>query len=78
MIVAALRSRNGGRSAVVQKIGAAETASEVLKGRAGTAKRGDLTRILDRAPDAPPLPKDSFCFAKLPRLTFQVGRADKD
>ncbi|WP_281352994.1 hypothetical protein [Allomesorhizobium camelthorni] len=44
----------------MQKIGAVETASEFLKARAGTAKRGDLTRLLDRAPDAPPLPKDSF------------------
>jgi hypothetical protein len=47
-------------SAVAQKIGAVETASEFLKARAGTAKRGDLTRLLDRAPDAPPMPEDSI------------------
>lgn len=47
-------------SAVAQKIGAVETASEFLKARAGTAKRGDLGRLLDRAPDAPPTPEDGF------------------
>ena len=41
-------------SAVAQKIGAVETAGEFLKARAGTARRGDLTRLLDRAPDVPP------------------------
>jgi len=46
-------------SAVAQKIGAMETASDFLKSRAGTAKRGDLTRLLDRAPDVLPLPEDS-------------------
>jgi len=45
-------------SAVAQKIGAVETASDFLKARAGTAKRGDLTKLLDRAPDAPPVSKD--------------------
>lgn len=47
-------------SAVAQKIGAVETAGDFLKARAGTAKRGDLTKLLDGAPDAPPLPKDAI------------------
>ena len=47
-------------SAVAQKIGAVETAADFLKARAGTAKRGDLTRFLDRVPDAPPMPKDAI------------------
>ena len=41
-------------SAVAQKIGAVETADDFLKARAGMARRGDLTRLLDRAPDVPP------------------------
>ncbi|MEQ1409012.1 hypothetical protein ABK249_29325 [Neorhizobium sp. Rsf11] len=32
-----------------------ETASEFLKARAGTTKRGALTGLLDKAPDVPPL-----------------------
>ncbi|MEX0957629.1 MAG: pilus assembly protein HicB [Rhizobiaceae bacterium] len=47
-------------SAVAQKIGAVETATDFLKARAGTAKRGDLTRLLDRAPDTAPMPKDAI------------------
>lgn len=47
-------------SAVAQKIGAVETAADFLRTRAGTAKRGDLTRLLDRAPDVPPTPKDTI------------------
>lgn len=47
-------------SAVAQKIGAVETASDFLKARAGKAKRGDLTRLLDRAPDAVPTPEDAI------------------
>ncbi|MEF2546397.1 pilus assembly protein HicB [Aurantimonas sp. E1-2-R+4] len=47
-------------SAVAQKIGAVETADDFLKARAGTAKRGDLTRLLDRAPDVPPAPEDAI------------------
>ncbi|WP_422027512.1 toxin-antitoxin system HicB family antitoxin [Pyruvatibacter mobilis] len=46
-------------SAVAQKIGAVETADDFLKARAGTAKRGDLTKLLDRAPDVPPTPEDA-------------------
>lgn len=46
-------------SAVAQKIGAVETADAFLKARAGTTKRGDLTRLLDRAPDVPPTPEDA-------------------
>ena len=45
-------------TAVAQKIGAVETAEELLRGRAAGAKPGDLTRYLDRAPDAPPEPGD--------------------
>jgi len=47
-------------SAVAQKIGAVETAADFLKARTGTAKRGDLTRLLDRAPDVPSMPKDAI------------------
>lgn len=47
-------------SAVAQKIGAVETASEFLNARAGTAKRGDLTKLLDRAPDVSPSPEDAI------------------
>ncbi|RWR04193.1 toxin-antitoxin system HicB family antitoxin [Paenirhodobacter populi] len=47
-------------SAVAQKIGAVETAADFLKARADTAKRGDLTSFLDRAPDVPPMPKDAI------------------
>lgn len=47
-------------SAVAQKIGAVETASDFLKARAGTAKRGDLSSLLDRAPDTAPLAKDKL------------------
>jgi hypothetical protein len=45
-------------SAVAQKIGAVEAANELLRPRAAGAKPGDLTRYLDHAPDAPPLPRD--------------------
>ena len=38
-------------SAVAQKVGAVETADEFLKARAGMARRGDLSRLLDRAPE---------------------------
>ncbi|WP_265519753.1 pilus assembly protein HicB [Nitratireductor luteus] len=47
-------------SAVAQKIGAVETASDFLNARAGTAKRGDLMRLLDRATDVPPAPEDAI------------------
>ncbi|MDE0417463.1 MAG: pilus assembly protein HicB [bacterium] len=46
--------------AVAQKIGAVETADDFLKARAGKAKRGDLTKLLDRAPDVPPMPEDAI------------------
>jgi hypothetical protein len=46
-------------SAVAQKIGAVQTADDFLKRRAGKARRGDLTRLLDKAPDVPPLPEDT-------------------
>ena len=47
-------------SAVAQKIGAVETADDFLKARAGKAKRGDLTKFLDRAPDVPPMSEDAI------------------
>ncbi len=47
-------------AAVAQKIGAVETAGDFLKMRAGTAQRGDLTRLLNKAPDAPPKPEDAI------------------
>ncbi len=46
-------------SAVAQKVGAVETTDDFLRARAGMAKRGDLTRLLDRAPDVPPTPEDA-------------------
>ncbi|MGE4336069.1 MAG: toxin-antitoxin system HicB family antitoxin [Pigmentiphaga sp.] len=45
-------------SAVAQKVGAVETASDFLQARAGATQRGALTRLLDKAPDAPPEPGD--------------------
>ncbi len=46
-------------AAIAQKIGAVETAAAFLKARADTAKRGDLSRFLERVPDTPPLPGDA-------------------
>ena len=43
-------------SAVAQKIGAVE----LLKRRAAAARPGDLTRYLERAPDAAPVPGDEL------------------
>ncbi|OWJ76628.1 hypothetical protein CDV52_17790 [Haematobacter missouriensis] len=37
-----------------------ETAADFLKARCGTAQRGDLTKLLDRAPDVPPVPQDAI------------------
>ncbi|GIL00935.1 MAG: hypothetical protein BroJett030_08340 [Alphaproteobacteria bacterium] len=45
-------------AAVAQKIGAVQTADDFLKGRAGSSKRGDLSRLLDKAPDVPAPPED--------------------
>ena len=47
-------------AAVAQKIGAVETAEEFLSGRAAGSAPGDLTRLLDKAPDAPPEPGDEL------------------
>ena len=47
-------------SAVAQKIGAVETADDFLKARAGTSRRGDLTGLLDHAPDVPATPEDAI------------------
>jgi hypothetical protein len=41
-------------AAVAQKIGAVESAEEFLRRRAGKSERGDLTRLLDKAPHVPP------------------------
>ena len=46
-------------TAVAKKSGAVETAEELLRGRAAGAKPGDLTRYLDRVPDASPEPSDA-------------------
>ena len=47
-------------AAVAQKIGAVEAADAFLKRRAAGAMPGDLTRYLDNAPDAPPVPGDEL------------------
>ncbi len=47
-------------AAVAQKIGAVETADALLKRRAAEARTGDLTRYLERAPDAPPVIGDEI------------------
>lgn len=46
--------------AVAQKISAVETAADFFRRRAGTAKVEDLKAILDRAPDASPMPGDEI------------------
>lgn len=45
-------------AAVAQKIGAVQTADDFLEARAARSARGNLTRLLDRAPDVPPAPDD--------------------
>ena len=47
-------------AAVAQKIGAVETAEVFLRERAADAREGDLSRYLERAPDAPPEPGDEL------------------
>jgi hypothetical protein len=47
-------------TAVAQKIGAVETASEFLKRRAGNARPEDLKAYLAKVPDAPPDPGDEM------------------
>lgn len=47
-------------AAVARQIGAVETAAAFLKARAGMAKRGDPSRLLDRAPDVPAPPEDAI------------------
>ncbi len=47
-------------SAVAQKVGVVETASELLKQRAGSATGQGLKRFLDRAADEPPPPGDEL------------------
>ncbi len=46
--------------AVAEKVGAVETASALLKARAGNAKARDLIPYLDRAGDEPPSPEDEL------------------
>ncbi len=46
-------------SAVGQKVGAVETASEFLRKRAGDAKPEDLLAFLAAAPDVRPAPEDA-------------------
>jgi hypothetical protein len=46
-------------SAVAQKVGAVETASEFLRARAGDAKPEDLLAFLAAAPDVRPGPEDA-------------------
>ena len=46
--------------AVAEKVGAIETASELLRARAGDAKPRDLIPYLDRARDEPPLSTDEM------------------
>lgn len=47
-------------SAVAQKIGAVLTVEDFLKARSGNSRPGDLTKILDRAPNVPPTPEDTI------------------
>lgn len=46
--------------AVAQKIGAVETAAELLKERAKDARPEDMLPILERVPDVPPMPDDAL------------------
>lgn len=46
--------------AIAQKIGAVETAAELLKDRAGDARPEDMLPVLKRAPDIPPEPNDEL------------------
>ena len=45
-------------TAVAQKVGAAETAADLLRRWGGQGSREELLRILDAAPDNPPEPWD--------------------
>ena len=47
-------------AAVAQKIGAVETAEVFLRERAAGAPEGDLSRYLEKAPDAGPAPGDEL------------------
>lgn len=47
-------------SAIAQKFGAVLTAEDFLKAHSGVSKPGDLTKLLDRVPKAPPAPVDAF------------------
>ncbi|HMN85828.1 MAG TPA: hypothetical protein PKA74_07570 [Bauldia sp.] len=45
---------------MAEKIGAVETAGELLKERAKDARPEDMLPILERAPDVPPMPDDAL------------------
>jgi hypothetical protein len=47
-------------AAVAEKVGTLRTASEFLKGRAGTATPQDLVKYLRRAPKVAPVDGDKF------------------
>jgi hypothetical protein len=47
-------------AAVAEKVGTLRTASEFLKGRAGTSKPKDLVKYLRRAPKVPPVDGDKL------------------
>jgi len=47
-------------AAVAQKVGAVETADRLFARRGANAKKGDLQRYLDAAPDVRPVPGDEF------------------
>jgi hypothetical protein len=47
-------------AAVAEKVGTLRTASEFLKGRAGTSKPKDLVKYLRRAPKVPPVQGDKL------------------
>ena len=63
---------------IAQKVGAVETANELLARRAAEANPGDLIRYLDAAPDVPPEPGDEVRGVKgsWPRSSHTVRMVD--
>jgi len=55
-------------TAVAQKIGAVETATDFFRHRAGDARPNDLMRIMDKVPAAPPPPEDHLSLDLADRL----------
>lgn len=47
-------------AAVAEKVGTLRTAREFLAERSGSAKPGDLRKILDKVPNRPPVPGDEI------------------